>query len=99
MGRSLTALSVERLLSRSGIEWHHLSITEEQTTSRIVDVHYSGPWETYTQVRIEGPRSKRGDACSALFAAGMAEIGYPEYSLFSRSSPYSRQRRSRRSAS
>lgn len=82
--RSLTARGVKQMLTRRGIDWRNLSITEQTTTARRIDIGYIGPWETFTEVKIAGPRSIRNPACFALFCAGLSEAGYPEYSLFSR---------------
>lgn len=81
-GKSLTARSVKVLLARAGVDWRGLIISEQRTTSR--DAWNGGPWETYTEVRIAGPKELRRDAEDALYLARLSCAGYPEYSLWSR---------------
>lgn len=90
-GQSLSARSVKQMLTRAGVDWRGLTITEEQTTAR--DAWNGGPWETYTQVRIEGPKLLQNTAWWVLFGKGLAHTGYPEYSLWSKSR---RERRTKR---
>lgn len=80
--RSLSAIAVKRMLTRQGVDWRGLTITEERTTER--DAWNGGPQETYTQVRIAGPQEAYDRAYWALFYAGLRVASYPEYSLWSK---------------
>jgi hypothetical protein len=77
---------VKQMLARAGVDWHALTITEETITARCWadgDAGF-GPWETYTQVRISGPKLEQNTAWWALMARGLSCAPYPEYSLWSK---------------
>ena len=84
--RSLTARGVKQTLSRAGIDWRSLTITEEQTTARCWSDGCDGfgPWDTYTEVRLAGPKEDHSRAYWALMSAGHSVAGYPDYSLWSK---------------
>jgi hypothetical protein len=80
--KSLSSRAVKQMLSREGLDWRKLRISERQTTSR--DAWNGGPWETYTEVRIEGPKEIYDRAYWALFTKGLSVAGYPGYSFWCR---------------
>lgn len=65
MASSLSARGVKQMLSRAGIDYRDLTITEHQVTAR--DAWNGGPWQTYTEVKIEGPKESHDRAYWALF--------------------------------
>jgi hypothetical protein len=84
--RSLTIRGVKRRLTAAGVDWSPLNFSEQRVTSRTWR-DATGSWgqpETYTEVRIEGPKDARDKAYWALFTKGLSVAGYPEYSLWCR---------------
>lgn len=84
MDRSLSARGVKRMLTRAGVDWRALTITEQRITSR--DAWNGGPWETYTEVRVGGPRLLLNTVWWALSKPGMSCASYPDHQLWSKSS-------------
>lgn len=82
-GLSLSARSVKQILTSAGVDWRALTITEQRTTAR--DAWNGGPWETYTEVRLEGPKALYDKAYLALFGKRLSVAPYPDHSLWSRS--------------
>ena len=83
--RSLTVRGVKRMLSQKGVGYERLAFFEETITAR----HWGdgptfGPPETYTQVRISGPKEDRSEVEYVLMMAGLSSAPYPEYSLWSK---------------
>jgi hypothetical protein len=91
--RSLTILGVKRLLTRAGIDYSQLTITQSRVTaSYLGDGLRFGPWETYTEVRLDGPRELRREAENALFYAGYSSAPFPDYSLWSKPPGWDRKK-------
>lgn len=63
----LTARGVKARLTRAGVDYSALIITEHDEVSRMVDVDHSGPWRRRTVVKIQGPREALRTADNALF--------------------------------
>lgn len=80
--KSLTARGVRLRLTRAGVDYSALSIVEQTTRAR--DAWNGGPWETFTEVKISGPKVALDAAYWALFATGLSVAGYPDHSIWSR---------------
>lgn len=64
---ALTARGVKQMLTRAGVDYAALTITDRTVTARRVDIDYTGPWQTTNQVIIEGPNDARRAAFDVLF--------------------------------
>lgn len=82
MNRGLTARAVKTRLTRAGVDYKPLTITEREEVSRIVDLDASGPWRRRCVVTISGPRDARWAASRILYDAGLGCAPFGDHDVW-----------------
>ena len=78
--RPLTARGVKTMLTRAGVDYSALTITEDPAVWTDLETGRQG-----TSVKIEGPKEQREAAWDVLFYRdGLGCAPYPEYDMWSR---------------
>lgn len=80
MRAPLTARGVKTMLTRAGVDYSALTITDDPDVWVDIETGIGS-----TSVRIEGPEDARRQATDALFwGRGLGHAPYPEYDSWSR---------------
>jgi hypothetical protein len=79
MAKQLTARGVKTILSREGVDYSALTITDDPTVWTDIETGASS-----TSVKIEGPREARSAAGAVLYGRGFGNAPYTGYDMWSR---------------
>lgn len=80
---SITSRGVKVRLSRAGVNYTALTITERDEVSRPIDLDSTGPWRRRTIVDIAGPQDTRWQASLVLMESGLACAPYGDHDQWS----------------
>jgi hypothetical protein len=75
----LTARGVKMMLTRAGVDYSALTITDDPAVWTNVETGVG-----HTSVVIAGPKEARSRAAGVLYGKGLGNAPYPEYDMWSR---------------